>query len=148
MIVRSVEPGDADAWLDLRRALWPRVSAAEHGEDIRRFFNRQAREPLAVLLALTATGRAIGFVELSIRAYAEGCCSDRVVYLEGWYVVPGARGGGVGRTLIEAAEKWGRSQGCTEFASDTKSDNEVGAAAHRAVGFTEVGLVRCFRKDM
>ena len=69
-------------------------------------------------------------------------------YLEGWFVVPKARRSGVGRALIVAAEEWGRSQGCSEFASDAQPDNEVSAAAHRALGFIEVGLVRCFRKDL
>ena len=90
----------------------------------------------------------VGFAELSIRAYAEGCRSDRVAYLEGWFVGPEARGRGVGRTLIAAAENWGRSQRCSEFASDAQPDNDVSAAAHRALGFTEVGLIRCFRKDL
>ncbi len=59
-----------------------------------------------------------------------------------------ARGRGVGRALVAAAEEWGRGQGCTEFASDAQEDDEASAAAHRAVGFSEVGLVRCFRKDL
>jgi aminoglycoside 6'-N-acetyltransferase I len=71
-----------------------------------------------------------------------------VAYLEGWFVVPAARGRGVGRALIAAAEEWGRAQGCCEFASDAHPDNEVSAAAHRALGFVEAGLVRCFRKDL
>jgi aminoglycoside 6'-N-acetyltransferase I len=58
------------------------------------------------------------------------------------------RGRGIGRALVAAAEEWGRSQGCREFASDTQSDNAVSAAAHRALGFREVGQVRCFRKDL
>jgi len=37
---------------------------------------------------------------------------------------------------------------CTEFASDAHPDNEESAAAHRAAGFTDVGLVRCFRKEL
>jgi hypothetical protein len=41
-----------------------------------------------------------------------------------------------------------RSAGCTEFASDAEADNEVSAAAHRALGFEDVGLIRCFRKDL
>ena len=101
-----------------------------------------------MLLAEDGAGCPVGFAELSIRAYAEGCRSDRVAYLEGWFVVPKARRHGVGRALIAAAEAWGRSQGCREFASDAQPDNEVGAAAHRALGFREVGLVRCFRKDL
>jgi aminoglycoside 6'-N-acetyltransferase I len=91
-------------------------------------------------------GAAVGFAELSIRAYAEDCTTDRVAYLEGWYVVPDARRQGVGRALMAAAETWGRSQGCTEFGSDALLDNDVSEAAHLALGFEETVQLRCFRK--
>ena len=146
--VRPVERPDAALWLELRCALWPASSRMEHADEIARFFDGRAREPLAVLIATTGTGSAIGFAELSIRAGAEGCSTDRVAYLEGWYVAPEARGHGVGRALIESAEAWGRSRGCTEFASDAEAGDAASAAAHGAVGFMEVGLVRCFRKDL
>jgi aminoglycoside 6'-N-acetyltransferase I len=147
-IVRAAKPGDATDWLELRCALWPEGSEAEHRREIAEFLAGEAREPLAVLLAEDGAGCPIGLAELSIRAYAEGCRSDRVAYLEGWFVVPAARRHGVGGALIAAAEAWGRSQGCREFASDIQPDNEASAAAHRALGFSEVGPVRCFRKDL
>lgn len=103
---------------------------------------------MAVLLALDAGQRALGMAELSIRPFAEGCRSTRVAYLEGWYVVPAARHQGVGRALVAAAEAWGRDQGCREFASDIEPANDVSAAAHLALGFQEVGSIRCFRKDI
>ena len=99
-----------------------------------------------VLLAEDGHGRPVGFVELSLRAYAEGCQSDNVAYVEGWYVGPEVRGRGVGRALIEAAEDWARSQECTELASDAQLDDAASAAAHEAVGFSDVGQIRCFRK--
>ena len=93
-------------------------------------------------------GKLLGFAELSIRPYAEGCLSDRVPFLEGWYVVPEARRRGIGRALVAAAEDWARAQGCTEFASNALVDNELSAAAHHALGFEEVEIVRCFRKSL
>ena len=146
--VRAVTPSDAAAWLVLRRALWDEGTESEHASDIAAFFTGRSREPLAVLVAEDGQGSALGFIELSIRAYAEGCASDRVAYVEGWYVIPEARRGGVGRALIQAAEDWGRSIGCTEFASDADLTNNVSAAAHKALGFVEVGQVRCFRKNI
>ncbi len=132
----------------LRRALWPEGSEAEHRGEIDLFLAGQAREPQAVFLAEDGAGRVVGLAELSIRPCAEGCRTKRVLYLEGWFVLTEARGRGVGRALVAAAEEWGRSQGCLEFASDSQPDNEVSAAAHRALGFAEVGLVRCFRKEL
>ncbi len=147
--VRTAKQDDAASWLELRGALWPDGAEVEHREEIDRFFAGEfPREPWMVLLAEDAEGRVLGFAELSIRPYAEGCRSTRVAYLEGWFVLPEERGRGIGKALVEAAENWGRTQGCLEFASDADPDNEVSRMAHRAVGFAEVGLVRCFRKDL
>jgi aminoglycoside 6'-N-acetyltransferase I len=132
----------------MRRALWPEGSADEHEHQIERFFAGRALEPLAVLIAEDPGGQPLGFAELSIRAHAEGCSTDRVGYLEGWFVVPAARRRGVGRDLIAAAEGWARGQGCTELASDSQPENEISRAAHRAAGFDDVGLVRCYRKEL
>ncbi|MGD2134707.1 MAG: GNAT family N-acetyltransferase [Gemmatimonadales bacterium] len=147
--VRHANPADADAWLRMRLALWPDGSEAEHRQEIDAFFRHAVRgRPTAVLVAEDEAGEAIGFAELAIRPYAEGCHTDRVAYLEGWYVEPNARRQGVGRTLVAAGEDWGRAQRCTEFASDAHPGNAASAAAHHAAGFTEVGLIRCFRKDL
>lgn len=147
--VRPAEPRDALAWEGMRTVLWPESSAAEHRAEIEPYFAGQfPRAPWGVLLAEDAQGRALGFAEVSVRPYAEGCRGTRVAYLEGWFVQPDARRRGVGRALVLAAEEWGREQGCSEFASDTDPGNEGSRAAHRAAGFEDVGLVRCFRKDL
>ena len=146
--IRSVSGADAAAWLKLRCALWPDGTRVEHRREIEAFLSGQVREPQAVLLAVDQDDRTLGFVELSVRPYAEGCNTNQVAYLEGWYVVPDARGRGVGRSLVSAAEAWGREQGCKEFASDAQPDNAVSRRAHVALGFEEVGMVVCFRKDL
>jgi aminoglycoside 6'-N-acetyltransferase I len=148
MIIRHVAPADARTWLCLRCNLWPEGSEPDHASDIAAFFEGRAREPVAVLIAEDDAGSVLGFIELSVRDYAEGCDSDRVAYVEGWYVIPEARRRGVGRALITAAEEWARSRGFTEMASDAELTNDVSAAAHQALGFTEVNRVRCFRKDL
>jgi len=130
----------------MRCDLWPEGSESEHRAEIDKFLAGQLQQPLAALVALSPSGDAVGFAELSIRSYAEDCVTDRVAYLEGWYVVPAARRQGVGAALVGAAEDWARSQGCTEFASDALIDNHVSAAAHRALGFQETVQIRCFRK--
>ncbi len=146
--VRPAKRSDASVWLKMRHALWPEGSVEEHETEIERFFAGQAREPLAVLIAEDTEARPLGFAELSIRAYAEDCSTDRVAFLEGWFVAPEARRQGVGRRLVDAAEAWARSQGCSEFASDALLENEVGIAAHRALGFADAGRLQCFRKDL
>ena len=140
---------DASSWLAMRLALWPDGSETEHREEVERFLTGNAGgRPAAVIVAEDPSGRAVGFVELAIRPYAEGCVSDRVAYLEGWFVETDSRRNGVGRALVAASEDWGRAQGCTEFASDADPDNETSIRAHRALEFSDAGLVCCFHKDL
>ena len=147
--IRPVRQTDAGSWLRLRHALWPEASEADHQADIQEFFAGVAREPQAVLVADDdESSLLVGFAELSIRPYAEGCDTNRVAFLEGWYVAPEFRRRGIARALVVAAEEWAISRGCTEFASDAQVDNEISAVAHIECGFAEVGVVRCFRKDL
>jgi len=145
--VRAAQPGDINEWIRLRVALWP-DDLEEHRAGAERFFAGDRREPAEVLLALDAQGRAIGFAELSIRNVVDSCATDRVAFLEGWYVDPSVRRRGVGAALIAGAERWALEQGCREFGSDSLIDNEVSQLAHRALGFQETGRVVNFRKDL
>jgi GNAT superfamily N-acetyltransferase len=144
-IIRSATAGDAAAWLRMREALWPDDQGSHAGE-VQQFFAGTLREPVAVLLGFDTDGAAVGFAELSIRNVAEDCVTDRVAFLEGWYVDAHARRRGVGRALVAAAEQWALAQGCVEFASDALIDNEVSLAAHLALGFEETERIRCFKK--
>ena len=58
----------------------------------------------------------------------------------------GAPRAGVGRRLIEAAERWTVAQGLTELASDVEIDNEGSLRAHAALGFDETFRVVQFLK--
>jgi aminoglycoside 6'-N-acetyltransferase I len=90
----------------------------------------------------------IGFAEVSLREYAEGCDSSPVGYLEGWCVEPHHQGRGIGRALVAACEGWAAERGCTEFASDAETDNEISIAAHEALGFSPVCRIVCFAKSI
>jgi aminoglycoside 6'-N-acetyltransferase I len=152
--VRHIQPSDQERWLALRCQLWPDESEEQLAEDTLRFFAEPERRggmlPEAVLVAEQHGDRpeVVGFAELSRRMYAEGCETSPVGFLEGWFVISSLRGRGVGRALVSAGEDWARTVGCREFASDTTVDNVGSAAAHRALGFEEVEVIRCFRKDL
>ena len=85
MKIRHASTGDTEDWLKLRCALWPEGTRDEHRREIESFLAGTAVEPQAVLLA-ERDGRIVGFAELSIRSHAEGCTTNRVAFLEGWYV--------------------------------------------------------------
>jgi aminoglycoside 6'-N-acetyltransferase I len=149
--VRHIQLENADQWVEMRHALWPDQGTGSHADEVRSFFDRPrvlGDMPEAVLLAFEPAGRALGFVELSRRPYAEGCETSPVGYLEGWYVMPDARRTGVGRALVEASLDWARSVGCREFASDALVDNDVSTTAHLALGFEEVEVIRTFRVSL
>jgi len=146
--IRAVRPQDRNDWVRLRHALWPDGTLEEHGRDVERFLAGDRHEPAEVLVAFDDRDRAIGFAELSIRNIVDSCSTDRVGYLEGWYVVPEARRQGIGAALVAAAERWAKGQGCREFASDAALDNEASQQAHLALGFIETGRGVNFRKDL
>ncbi len=144
--VRGVRRADRDEWLRMRARLWP-----EHPENHPReidAFLLGGGEGEAVLVVERPHGGLAGFVELSSRAYAEGCRSSPVAYLEGWWVDPDARAEGLGRALVAAAEEWARARGLSELASDADLANLDGQRAHAALGFGEVGRQVCFRKAL
>ena len=83
-------------------------------------------------------GRLGGFVEVGTRAYAEGCDTSPVAYVEAWYVDEDLRRHGWGGRLLGAVEQWARDKGLRELASGSLLDNATAIAAHKRLGFTEV----------
>lgn len=144
--VRRAGPADATAWARLREALWP-GSLDGHRREVAAYFETPP-DTSTCLVAEVAAGGVIGFVEVGLRAYAEGCHSSPVGYLEGIFVDESHRKLGVGRALVHAAERWAREQGCTEMASDREIHNEGSGRFHATLGFEEVERIVCFRKSL
>src|SRR5262245_27506064 len=116
--VRPVYRPDRDEWVRMRTALWPDDGEAEHGDDVAAFFATgtfrwsEALMRWKVLVAERPAGGLCGFVEASIRPFAESCTTRPVGYVEGWFVDPDMRRQGVGRELVKAAETWAAAHGC------------------------------------
>jgi aminoglycoside 6'-N-acetyltransferase I len=89
MIVRLVEREDKSEWLRMRTALWPE-SPGDHEPEISEFLVRE-RPGTAVFVAEQGDGHLCGFIECGSRAYAEGCLTSPVGYIEGWWVDPDFR---------------------------------------------------------
>ncbi|MDR6726346.1 aminoglycoside 6'-N-acetyltransferase I [Paenibacillus amylolyticus] len=91
----------------------------------------------------------VGFIHLSIRTdYVEGSNSSPVGYVEGIYVEQECRNQGISKRLVEAGEKWAKSVGCTQIASDTELTNHSSQAFHAKIGFTEANRIVAFIKDL
>jgi aminoglycoside 6'-N-acetyltransferase I len=147
MGVRPIAPGDLEVWCRMRRALWPEAASAELLEEAEAYF-RGASLLRAVFLGVAPSGESSGMLQLSLRSVAARCRTTPVPYVEGWYVPPAARRGGIGRELMAAAETWARERGYTEIASDALTDNLLSERAHRALGFVEVERAIHFRKEL
>ena len=143
--IRAYRDADWKDWLRLSLALFPEASADELEPGMR---GHRTRSDAEVFVAEREDGSVAGFVEVGARPYADGCDTSPVGYIEAWYVDPDARRKGCGRALLAAAEKWARSRGYREMASDAQLTNKVSCAAHRRAGYTEVDRVVQFRKTL
>jgi aminoglycoside 6'-N-acetyltransferase I len=144
MVIRTYQPADYPAWLRMRRALFASLTAGSEAEDAAAWL---ARPDAVVLVAERAERSGLaGFAEVGARAYADGCETSPVAYLEGWYVDPDVRRRGVGAALVRAAEAWARARGYRELASDALLDNRPSQEAHIALGFGEVERSVKYRK--
>ncbi len=144
--IRPPRPNEHEPWLDLRVELWPDQTREDLQHDQRRLLRDLSRN--AVFVAVRPQGQLIGFIEASIRDWAEGCSTEPVGYIEGWFVSAAHRRSGIGRQLIEAAEAWAISQGCSEMGSDAELWNDVSHKAHHALGYTEATRLVCFSKKL
>jgi aminoglycoside 6'-N-acetyltransferase I len=131
----------------MRASLWPEEDIEALAHDTVRFF---AGNDLGatIFVAEANDSSLVGFLELSLRSYAEGCAASPVPFIEGWYVAAEARHRGAGRRLAEAAENWARVRGFSEIASDTQVSNAMSQAAHEALGYEESERIVCFRKSL
>ncbi len=142
--IRAIESSDKKAWCELRALLWPDQTAAQHLEEVA-LLQANGSLPLVFVAEEESTG-LIGFIEISLRTHSPGCVSSPVPFIEGWYVHDSQRGQGIGRLLLEMAERWAMANRHDEIASDSLIDNEPAQAAHLAAGFTEVERVIFWRK--
>lgn len=134
-------------WLELRQALWPHGSRAEHLAEMAALVARPDR--YAQFVAYSSAGRAAGLAEASVRRdHVNGTASSPVAFLEGLYVIPEARRKGVAASLVSTVSAWAQGAGCSELASDASLDNAASHAVHRALGFQETERVVFFRKAL
>jgi aminoglycoside 6'-N-acetyltransferase I len=153
--IRTVSRPDRDAWLALRAQLWPTHTRKSLRKEVDSFLRGgglwslgSTSIPCAVWVAEEPKERIVGFVEASLRPFAEGCRTGPVGYVEGWFVARRHRHRGIGRALVRAAERWARARGCTEMASDAAVWNRVSVRSHRALGYAEVHRLVHLRRSL
>jgi aminoglycoside 6'-N-acetyltransferase I len=140
-LIRSYTASDFPEWRRMRTALWPDQTEAD-------MMMWLARADASVIVAEQGPTRLCGFAEVGARSYADGCETSPVAYLEGWYVDADSRRHGVGAQLVQAVERWARSRGFRELASDTDLTNVVSQRAHERLGFSETERSVLYRKAL
>jgi aminoglycoside 6'-N-acetyltransferase I len=143
-------PSDLQPITRLCAALWPDAPAEEHREHVAAILSGKPPSTLPLVLVVAEIdGNVVGFIEVGLRSHADGCDARYPVgFIEGWYVQPEYQRRSVGRALMVEAERWARSEGARELASDTWIDEEPSQRAHRALGFEVVDRCVHFRKSL
>ena len=143
--IRRATDDDKPEWLRMRHGLWPEAPPDYLASDLDKLL---ADEDAAVFMAFNTHGQPVGFIEVRLRAYAEGCETSPVGYIEAWFVGEYVRGQKLGRDLVQASEGWARARGCREMASNTWLENEASIAAHLRMGYHEADRLVHFVKRL
>jgi aminoglycoside 6'-N-acetyltransferase I len=141
MKIRKAEQADLEAWVALRRALWP-----DYAEDV--LFDEErailASPDEVCFLLVAPEGRAVGFVEAAIYRGPNGPYG----HVEGWYVAPEFRGQGHGRALIQHVESWCLHRAICLLTSDTDTAYPLSPDAHARAGFRKLHELTIFLKEI
>lgn len=148
--IRPATPADWVELAALRHALWPESPESDHLDELAAILAGRwpGTLPGAIFVA-EQDGELTGFLETGLRSHAEGCDPAHPAgYVEGWYVAPAHRRHGIAARLLEAAEAWARSQGCTEMASGARLDDVDSQRVHESLGFEAVERSVQYRKPL
>lgn len=140
--VRQAGIADLDALaglFDLYRQFYAQASDVEGA---RAFLgDRITREQSAIFLA-EDDGRAVGFCQLYPSFTSAGMALTYI--LNDLFVVPVARGAGVGRKLLDHAASWAREEGAARLTLSTAHDNLAARALYETCGWTQDVVFRTY----
>ncbi len=95
---------------------------------------RRDERPWSHGFVAEADGACVGFAAAGLEPW------NRRLVLWHLYVQPSARGGGIGRRLVERVAALGRELGARHLWLETSNLNAPGVAAYRALGFRLTGI--------
>jgi GNAT superfamily N-acetyltransferase len=111
----------------------------------RRYDLIRDRSDARLLVAMRAEGGIVGWIHVQVMCSLE---SDRRAEIWGLVVAESARGTGVGRRLVEAAEEWARTLGITAIALRSNQLRVGAKAFYEHLGYEIVKTQNAFRKTL
>ena len=134
-MTRHARPGDVDALVSLEHASF-------RGDRLtRRSFVRAVSSANAAVLVEVEGAGLLGYVLLFFRA------GSGVARLYSVAVDAAARGRGVGRSLVAAAEREAARRGRTVMRLEVREDNDASLALFRGSGYREFARTRDYYED-
>ena len=132
--IRRATPGDADAVARLLHDFQEEFNEPSPGVDAltERYEDLIRNRDMTVLLAGDGPD---GFAQIRYRPWVYSAGPNAHSYLEELYVVPGLRGNGIGRALLEAAMDMARGEGATHMELGTSEDDKAARALYESAGF-------------
>lgn len=140
-VVRPAAPADAARLADLSTALGYPLTPAE----ATRRLGGITDHPDHGLLVAEMNGRVEGWVQVSLPRIFETPLQAEIA---GLIVDEAARGGGIGRNLLEAAEVWARARGCRAIRVRSNVVRERARAFYEREGFVVIKTQRVFEKPL
>ncbi|MEP0940103.1 MAG: GNAT family N-acetyltransferase [Rhizobiaceae bacterium] len=142
---RTIQPSDRKAWARMRCALWADLTDVQNTSEIDKML---ADKNFTIYFVVDRNDAPIGFAEVNVRDYANGCTQTPVPFLEGIWIDGDNRRSGLGRQLIARITDDLRDQGYVELCSDILQTNHQSHRAHENWGFEETERIIYFRKGL
>lgn len=149
IMIKKITACDYQALATLRHKSWPQDSISAHHKDITALFDKD-RSLYAGRAGFIAydDSYAVGFIELSLRPYVNGCLDSPVGFIEGLYCAPDYDKEALSLSFISKATTWAKDNGARELATDTYLENTIAQKDHQRWGFQATEKIVYFRKKL
>ncbi|MER6201572.1 GNAT family N-acetyltransferase [Streptomyces sp. NPDC001586] len=138
VVIRPARAADEHEILELHRSAWSRLSepGPKRPADAAVF---DERHPVENFLVAEDGRRIVGYIAQSPASPMES--NRHVRHVQGLAVLESARGGGIGRALVEAACAAARAGGARRMTLRVLGHNEPAQQLYRRCGFAVVGVL-------